>query len=64
MNKDDCEDCNDCHSGCHNLARNVRGAVVLSGRPKRDTPISREDVIDLQIALYSSKSLSEFLAQV
>lgn len=37
---------------------------LLHGRPKREKEINREDVINLKIALNSSKSLEEFLEQV
>lgn len=34
------------------------------GRPARKSPINKEDIINLKIALYCSKSLEEFLEQV
>ena len=37
---------------------------LFHGRPARKSPITNEDVINLKIALYCSKSLEEFLEQV
>ena len=37
---------------------------LLCGRPKREKEINKEDVIDLQIALNSSKTIEEFLDRV
>jgi hypothetical protein len=36
----------------------------LEGRPKRDTVIGKEDIMNLNIALETSKTLEEFLARV
>jgi hypothetical protein len=36
----------------------------LSGRPKRKTVIGKDDSYNLQIALYNSKSIEDFLTQV
>jgi hypothetical protein len=36
----------------------------LGGRPNRESEISEEDVINLQIALNTSKTLEDFLAKV
>lgn len=36
----------------------------LEGRPKRETVIGNEDIINLHIALETCKSLEEFLAMV
>lgn len=33
----------------------------LAGRPKRDCVIDRDDLLNLQIAIYTSKCLEEFL---
>ena len=37
---------------------------LLRGRPKRNSEINCEDIINLKIALNCSKSLEEFLNQV
>lgn len=37
---------------------------LFRGRPARDTEINKEDIINLKIALNSSKTLEEFLEQV
>ena len=37
---------------------------VLDGRPQRDAAISPDDIINLQIALNTCKSLEEFLEDV
>lgn len=34
---------------------------LLSGRPERSTVINQDDTINLQIALYTSKTMEEFL---
>jgi hypothetical protein len=36
----------------------------LSGRPERSTAIDLDDCLNLQIALYTSKSLDEFLLMI
>lgn len=36
----------------------------LEGRPKREKVIRNEDVLDLRIALHSSKSLEDFLNEI
>jgi hypothetical protein len=36
----------------------------LEGRPKRDTVIGKEDILNLSIALETSGTLEEFLARV
>jgi hypothetical protein len=33
----------------------------LSGRPERSTVINQDDYLNLQIALYTSKTMEEFL---
>ena len=38
--------------------------VVLSRRPERDTVINREDILNLKIALETSKTWEEFLSRV
>ncbi len=37
---------------------------LFRGRPKRNSEINYEDIINLKIALNCSKSLEEFLSQV
>lgn len=41
-----------------------RQKKLFSNRPLRDKVIKREDIINLKIALNSSKTLEEFLNQV
>jgi hypothetical protein len=41
-----------------------RQRKLFSNRPLRDKVIKREDIINLKIALNSSKTLEEFLKQV
>jgi hypothetical protein len=36
----------------------------LTDKPKRDLQINKDDILNLQIALNTSKSLEEFLALV
>jgi hypothetical protein len=36
----------------------------LGGRPKRETVIGKEDIINLEIALYTSASVQEFLEKI
>jgi hypothetical protein len=36
----------------------------LGGRPKRQTVIGKEDIMNLEIALYTSASVQEFLEKV
>jgi len=36
----------------------------LEGRPKREKVIRNEDILDLRIALNSSKSFEDFLKQI
>jgi hypothetical protein len=36
----------------------------LGGRPKRQTVIGKEDILNLEIALYTSASVQEFLEKV
>ena len=45
-------------------AVHLRMIPMFGGRPERDCPITREDIMDLKIALYTAKSLSQFLASV
>ncbi len=45
-------------------AMNEDSIELFHGRPSRKSPINREDIINLKIALYCSKSLEEFLEQV
>ncbi len=37
---------------------------LCRGRPKREKEIDKEDIINLKIALNSSKNIEEFLTQV
>ncbi len=34
----------------------------LGGRPKRDSTINQDDILNLQIALFTSRTLEEFLS--
>jgi hypothetical protein len=36
----------------------------LSGRPKRDTAINADDIVNLQIALYTARTFKDFLKQI
>jgi hypothetical protein len=36
----------------------------LGGRPKRENPICRDDIVNLMIALHKSRTLNEFLKRV
>jgi hypothetical protein len=36
----------------------------MEGRPRRETPIDRDDVVNLEIALNTCKTVSEFLKQL
>jgi len=36
----------------------------LGGRPKRQTVIGKEDLLNLEIAIYTSASVEEFLGKV
>jgi hypothetical protein len=36
----------------------------LSGRPKREKAIGENDILDLKIALHTTRSLDEFLKKV
>jgi hypothetical protein len=36
----------------------------LGGRPKRQTVIGKEDIMNLEIALYTSANVQEFLEKV
>jgi hypothetical protein len=42
--------------------RNIR--IKLEGRPDREKPIAKEDIINLKIELESSQSVKEFLEAV
>lgn len=55
---------NDYNGGYRNKPEVKAFTCFLVGRPVRDTPISAEDITDLKIALYTSKSLTEFLSKV
>ena len=37
---------------------------LFSGRPLRDTVIGKEEILNLEIALNTARSLEEFIAQV
>ena len=41
-----------------------RHIPFLEGRPRRETPIDRDDVINLEIALNTCKTVGEFLKQL
>ena len=45
-------------------APHVPSIPMFGGRPVRDCPIAREDIVDLKIALYTSTSLKQFLSLV
>ncbi len=36
----------------------------LTGRPRRDSAIDTDDIMNLQIAIFTSKSFEEFLANI
>lgn len=36
----------------------------MGGRPKRETVISKEDITNLEIALYTSATMEEFLGKI
>lgn len=36
----------------------------MGGRPKRDNPINKDDIVDLVIAMHKCRTLSEFLERV
>ena len=37
---------------------------VINGKPKRDTVINKEDILNLKIALNTSHTLEEFLERI
>jgi len=43
---------------------NASPTIIISRRPKRDTVINKEDVINLKIALETSSSFEDFLRKV
>jgi hypothetical protein len=41
-----------------------RHIPFLGGRPRRETTIDRDDVVNLEIALYTCKTVEELLKQL
>jgi hypothetical protein len=41
-----------------------RHIPFLAGRPRRETPIDRDDVVNLEIALNTCKTVDELLMQL
>jgi len=44
--------------------KNRKNSDLFSGRPLRAMIISNEDILNLRIALHSSKSIEEFILKV
>jgi len=66
MNKKEDQEYNNLREFIDSMQCITRNKVIpfLGGRPKRDKPIKRDDIVNLQIALNSSKSFEEFLNQI
>lgn len=45
-------------------ARTGKSSVTLTGRPERQKIIGKEDLLDLRIALETSHTVEDFLAQL